>query len=970
MAIGLVGAWALGCSGDTEAPLEPVPPPEAAALEVPVSFSPGTPGVTTTYCMEDQVQITNGSNAVPLNCTSNDVLLAATVLPVGTVVECFQDEIIPDPVELQGTLIANANERWDIGIWLALDGGDALRGNTDGTTPLNASCNHYFLEPTLSTTAFNGSPPGRGPAANGQDFFDGEDTEDPTDTCGDLEQGVLNILTPLTLTDLKCNDADGDGFLDVGGCVAWDNTRSAGTAQKPSCDGTTPAAAIISTLPNTKAKCRCDPIPLPIVVKQKGYIEVIKSADFTGSWTLYIDKDAGPPDEFSITGGDGVTTGKRQVGAGTQLNPGQDHAVQETGDLADFTSDISCVDRGETTFDGGAPLTTTGAGPLTVPVDPNDDIVCTISNLVKRGTIIVEKQTMPDGSTQQFAFTGDAAGTIGDGGQITVGNLLPGAYSSVETLPSGWALMGIVCDDGNSTGDVPNKTANFNVEAGETVKCIFTNTQDGVIVVDKVTTPSGDPQSFGFTGTACGAFSLTDVATPKSCPQPPGTYSVAETVPSGWDLTSATCDDSSNPSSIGLGPGETVTCTFTNTKKGKIIVEKQTVPNGDPASFTFTGDAAGAIVDGGTIEVDVEPGTYTSTETVPAGWDLTSIGCDDGNSSGNVGTATATFMVEAGETVKCTFTDTKRGNIKVKKVTVPSGDPQSFSFSGDVVASLTDGQTSSAVEVVPGSYSSTETVPAGWDLTSIGCDDANSSGSGATANFNVEAGESVTCTFTNTKRGTIIVEKQTDPDGSLASFSFTGTAAGSISDGQQIVVSNLVPGAYSSTETVPEGWELTGISCNDANSSGSGATATFNVEAGETVTCTFNNLEIKICELGERLVSVTLKVTGLSESPVNILPVEKKGQVVTGVNVELITPPAINVAEFGTVFKVTPSGGAANFETQNLKFLINGEESKNLKVHLSCSDDPAVGDVHFGNNASGVSVELTKTALSSAPKAP
>ena len=39
------------------------------------------------------------------------------------------------------------------------------------------------------------------------------------------------------------------------------------------------------------------------------------------------------------------------------------------------------------------------------------------------GTIIVEKQTTPDGAPDSFTFTGDAAGTITDGGQIVVSGL-------------------------------------------------------------------------------------------------------------------------------------------------------------------------------------------------------------------------------------------------------------------------------------------------------------------------------------------------------------------------------------------------------------------------------------------------------------------------------------------------------------------------------------------------------------------
>ena len=114
-------------------------------------------------------------------------------------------------------------------------------------------------------------------------------------------------------------------------------------------------------------------------------------------------------------------------------------------------------------------------------------------------------------------------------------------------------------------------------------------------------------------------------------------------------------DDSVNDIGITI---DDVSLTVDGTETGTIIIEKQTIPDGDPKTFTFSGDVSGTLGDGDTASADVAPGTYSSTESVPAGWELTSISCDDGNSSGNVGTATATFSVSAGETVTCTFTNT------------------------------------------------------------------------------------------------------------------------------------------------------------------------------------------------------------------------------------------------------------------------------------------------------------------------
>src|SRR3989475_6586849 len=87
----------------------------------------------------------------------------------------------------------------------------------------------------------------------------------------------------------------------------------------------------------------------------------------------------------------------------------------------------------------------------------------------------------------------------------------------------------------------------------------------------------------------------------------------------------------------------------------------------------------------------LSPGAYSVSEAVPAGWVLTGLSCVSSLGTRNFtpstpatakpGTATASITLAAGDTVTCTFTDTKRGQIVVDKVTSPSGDPTSFSFS-------------------------------------------------------------------------------------------------------------------------------------------------------------------------------------------------------------------------------------------------------------------------------------------------
>src|SRR5205814_63131 len=150
-------------------------------------------------------------------------------------------------------------------------------------------------------------------------------------------------------------------------------------------------------------------------------------------------------------------------------------------------------------------------------------------------------------------------------------------------------------------------------------------------------------------------------------------------VPDGWVLTSIVCNDSGQTPSSGdttthaatfnVSAGEDVECVFTNTKNGSVTIRKIMV--GGTGTFTYTGTPAGTIsVNNNTITQTVAPGTFTSTETVPDGWVLTSIVCNDSDSTGNTTTHAATFIVAAGENVECVFTNTKNGSVTIRKVMV------------------------------------------------------------------------------------------------------------------------------------------------------------------------------------------------------------------------------------------------------------------------------------------------------------
>ena len=96
----------------------------------------------------------------------------------------------------------------------------------------------------------------------------------------------------------------------------------------------------------------------------------------------------------------------------------------------------------------------------------------------------------------------------------------------------------------------------------------------GAIFVNKDTVPN-DPQNFSFTaaGLAPASFTLDDDSDGTFSNSQTFTgvaagsgYSVSETVPSGWIQESATCSDGSPVSNINVSAGETITCTFRNSR--------------------------------------------------------------------------------------------------------------------------------------------------------------------------------------------------------------------------------------------------------------------------------------------------------------------------------------------------------------------------------------------------------------------
>ena len=412
------------------------------------------------------------------------------------------------------------------------------------------------------------------------------------------------------------------------------------------------------------------------------------------------------------------------------------------------------------------PTTTIANGPFPcayVDIDAGEESNVTGKDFgnYKKPTIIVEKQTVPDGAATSFAFTstipGKASFNLTDGQQNST-EVTPGVYTATETpVPAGWTLTDITC-----SGDTvaPNSsdagaTATFNAQSGETIKCVFTNTRDtGKLTVIKQLVPESDP----------GLFDLrieTEVVVDDASDGdsgfrvlPTGDYDVSELAGTGTSLakydSKVECSNGQSAvpgtslADVHVTKDSDITCTFTNTRRtGKLTVVKDLIPSNDPGLFDLRINSevvADDVGDGGSGSRDLAPGDYTVSELAGTGTSLgdyaSSIECDNGDEG--LGTSLAGVTVDSNDDITCTITNSRDvGKLEVVKNLVSDDPKESGLFnlqidSTTLAANVGDGGTTGEVTVNTGDHSVGETAGTGTSLShydsSIECRDEDGEG--------------------------------------------------------------------------------------------------------------------------------------------------------------------------------------------------------------------------------------------------
>jgi hypothetical protein len=280
-------------------------------------------------------------------------------------------------------------------------------------------------------------------------------------------------------------------------------------------------------------------------------------------------------------------------------------------------------------------------------------------DLTNCGKVVIHKETDPDEAGVDFDFSktfGTDPTTLDTfklndktNDTITFSNVLFGTGYTVSegTTPTGWDFDKVDCSASkNVTPVVSGSTVTFDIDStSDVLECTYYNKARAKLTIVKKVDDAPGGTSFGFTttGTGLSNFSLTPTAVGDAGADQkvfsdlaPGSYSVSETEPAGWNLKSATCDNSQTPGSLTLGAGDNVTCTFVNEReRGAILITKSrkhaaaTNGEGPHAGVDFTITGGGLPAEGAALTTDANGkacldgllyGDFTVTESVPTGY--------------------------------------------------------------------------------------------------------------------------------------------------------------------------------------------------------------------------------------------------------------------------------------------------------------------------------------------------------------
>jgi uncharacterized repeat protein (TIGR01451 family) len=548
------------------------------------------------------------------------------------------------------------------------------------------------------------------------------------------------------------------------------------------------------------------------------------------------------------------------------------------------------------------PMVVSNCGTISISkADSDDSDASEFGYVITNGAVVHDDSLAGASDTDEPAEVLDSddvdtsiTGALSFGETHTWGPVYAGEYVIAEMIPEGapWELWGLECTvDGETVtvveAGVPDETAVIPVTVGGDTDCTLTNATSAVTVTKVVEGDEGETFEFDLDG------DLTDAelelvgttAGTKSEPiyyEPGTTVTVTELLGGlDWELDDVVCSDGTEGDDgeveVTTSAGETINCVFTNLQFGSLEVTKTALGGDDTFTFDLqpldaNGDPVGAPISesvttdegsGKAVFDALAPGSRFSISETPTDgeWTAGKLDCTvtAAGQQGSDDIDESDFTVHPGDAISCEITNIATGTIHVTKHVV--GADSTFSFTGSwltpsgfTIETESGTKTTTFDDVLPGEYTLTEVEGDGYDGTNLVCDDANGLVVDLTATLKLEPGETITCTYTNSEWGGILVDKVALPADTGEEFGFSWHAVGdnatlfSLADETAAHPTGpIAPGDYVVSEVgAPDDWQLVSIVCTDPADDDTdpvvnGASATIHVALGEQVTCTFTN---------------------------------------------------------------------------------------------------------------------------------
>jgi hypothetical protein len=446
--------------------------------------------------LHNQVCMDDANPKDKLNCNANDISITNTH---NTIIVDPCDGTVGDTATISFVAEFNltAQDRYDIGVWISEDGGNALTGE--------CSVADFPISPTPPWTNL--------------------DTADqPTDTCGDISSSNNPLFSSIQNIEVACVDNNGDGFADINACLSWRQPGNNNTCTSP-----------LKAFPGAPSKCNCQLLP-GIEIPVRGKITVIKHVindnggiNVAGDFTMSLNDT-----------GNTTFPGAESPGTTNTFDAGYQYNVSESS-LSGYTDSYS--------------------GDCTGAIVANVTKTCTVTNDDIAPQLHLRKVVTNDnGGTKtvaDFTLTADGTGSNDLSGTSPVDSgptLQADTWALSETVVPGYSNAGWVCDGGTQNG------SNITVGIGGSATCTITNDDQTAhlkLVKVVVNDNGGTKVASDWTLTATGAKTYSG-AGGFDLDVDPGTYALSESTISGYTNGGFDCGASVT---LALGESKTCTIT-------------------------------------------------------------------------------------------------------------------------------------------------------------------------------------------------------------------------------------------------------------------------------------------------------------------------------------------------------------------------------------------------------------------------